>query len=774
MKQSVLLLFLGLAISGSTAAQEISEQQARQIASRFFAGKGLGSPASLTYRAKAAESSYSDYYVFNRGNGGGYVIVSGDDRAYEVLGYSDTGNFNYADAPRHIKDFLDGYAREIRYIRQQPETKRVSPMKSPHFTPAKPLLGDIAWDQTDPYNLMTPYYVGTTHSATGCVATAMAQIMYYHRWPAHGEGSKTYTPATMNQPVSVDFSQDFYDWDAMLPQYDETASEKSRNAVALLMRDCGVAVNMAYGEQSGSNIEEWPVPLTTNFSYDGNIGMFNRQYYTQEDWDQIIRDEIDQRRPVFATGFTDGNGGHAFVFDGYDADGLIHVNWGWSGMSNGYFRTSALTPATQGTGGSAGGFNYRQGIIVGIQPPTADSEPALQIVSSEKVSAVPSKAGRSDPVRLRLSGKITNYGWKDATVDFAMGVYDDAGQLVKTIESDKNVALAVNKYKIAVTVNDADLSALSNGSYKVFPIVKNSDGQRWTKVRDYKYTKPNFLKLTVVDDSLYFDQPAGYNLVANGLSATKIYANTSAQIKANVKNIGEIEYNGPVKAVLLRPADGTKAAESVEYLQDISVGDSVDVAVINEFRVEPGAYQLALADENQTLLNTPVDVEVLAAPAVGSNLTMTSQLAFTDEDVFRPDSLTITAHVRNLSGVFANDLTVYVYSADESTVCGSLNPQFVLLDADESADVAFAGHFENLRSGTTYKAVLINLTQNTYINPREQASCLFTLGAATTGIRALDADSKQDGDSPVYNLAGQRVGKDYKGIVIKNGKKYIK
>lgn len=258
----------------------------------------------------------------------------------------------------------------------------------PKYKPVSPLLCDISWDQTYPYNLMTPCYVGTTHSATGCVATAMAQIMYYHKYPAQGAGQKTYKPETLNQTITVDFSKSHYGWDVMTPKYDATSTDTARNAVALLMRDCGVAVEMAYGEQSGSMIDRWPVPLTTNFGYDKGLGYLTSTYYSQTEWDDIIRSEIDNARPVFATGFTDGNGGHAFVFDGYDADGLIHVNWGWSGMSNGYFRTSALTPPSQGTGGSSGGFNYRQGIIVGIQPPTDDSEDWLRWSAPERTEGV--------------------------------------------------------------------------------------------------------------------------------------------------------------------------------------------------------------------------------------------------------------------------------------------------------------------------------------------------------------------------------------------------
>lgn len=790
MKRSITLLTAIVATAFCAVAQNVSHDAATRIAQQFLQQKGVAiassAPTTAQAPARLSANGQAAFYVYNNGTDGGFVIVSGDERAQSVLGYATTGHFDYDHAPAQVKAWLDGYAAEIAWLRANPsaanETSpsanvRFAPAaQSEKYAPAAPLLGDIAWDQTWPYNLLTPYYIGTTHSATGCVATAMAQIMYYHRYPERGVGQKTYKPETLNQEVSVDFSQSVYDWDAMQPTYDASASEASQQAVALLMRDCGVAVNMAYGEQSGSSIDQWLDPLTTTFSYDSHVGYLNRTYYTQEDWDQIIRAEIDARRPVFSTGFTYGSGGHAYVFDGYDEDGLIHVNWGWSGMSNGYFRTSALTPPTQGTGGSTGGFNYKQGIIVGIQPPAENTEDWLQVVSAERTKATTAQGDKSQTATLRLGGKLTNCGWKDVTVDMGFAFYDVTGQCVKTVVAKEATALAVDAYVVSLRAEGIDLSQLAAGSYKVYPVVRTAGGERWFRIRDYNYAKPNALNLTVTDEGWSFANPVDFELQANGLTATKLYKGITARVTATVRNEGEVTYSGPIKAALFSTADGTKVAESDDFKYSIAGGDSTEVAITNAFSVDAGDYTLALIDENSQQLNAPVAVTVLPAPADNATLTMAAQLSFDDNQAVRQDSLALTAQLECTAGVFANDLTIYIYDEKETKVVGSFNPTFVFAEAGDKPQVNFTGTFENGKAGQTYKAVLLNLTASSYITPRDLASCLFTL-AAPSAISNAAIDSPNHGT--VYTVDGRVVNRHGSlrglapGLYILNGKKHV-
>lgn len=759
-------------------AERINEAEARLIAGQFLSPTGTHAALLRSMPKSQAQERYADYYVFNQEGGEGFVIVAGDDSAYPILGYSHKGTIDYDHAPAQLQAWLDGYAQEIRYLRRQAPAATRADEEAAGYTPVQPLLGDIAWDQLEPYNGMTPCYVGTTHSATGCVATAMAQIMYYHRWPAQGTGSHYYTPVGWNTEIGADFSQSVYDWEAMLPQYDTNSPQQAKDAVALLMRDCGYAVNMVYGEQSGSNIEEWPVPLTVNFGYDPGIGLLKRQYYTQEEWDGIIRAEIDAGRPVFSTGFTESSGGHAYVFDGYDADGLIHVNWGWSGMANGYFRTSALTPATQGTGGSAGGFNYRQGIIIGIQPPTGTSEPHLQIVSSERMKETPSTGGQVEPVTLRLTGKVTNYGWQAVTVDFGFGVFDASDSLVLVAEADKaGVELAVEDYAIGLTASDVSFASLPDGQYELWPVARNTGGKQWSRVRDYNYKKKNRLNLTVQDGELTFETPDTYRLVASSLQSTALYRNTSARIAATLANEGGTEYNGGIRAALLDPTDGRLVDESAEYIQDILPDETKPVEIIATFTTDSGAYELVLLDEDSHQLCEPVGVELQEAPESAGVLQLDEALSFPDNGAVSPDSMALTARLTCTDGVFAGDLLIYLYDATGTTVVGSFDPQFVFAEAGESMSVRFTASFENGVPGTTYRAVLTQLAYGSAIPPADFSTCTFTLAGDASGLTAVSDATPADGT--VYTLQGVPVRRDGSleglpaGIYIVNGTKQV-
>ena len=739
-------------------AERISEGEARQVAERFFNDARLGSSHPTAKAGKAEQ--FADYYVFNRGQGEGFVIVAGDDEAQAILGYSHQGTLDYDQAPAQLKAWLDGYAQEMRWLREQTGTdfsgRQAGEQET--FTPVQPLLGDIAWDQLEPYNGMTPCYVGTTHSATGCVATAMAQIMYYHRWPERGTGSHYYTPVGWNKEIGADFSQSVYDWDAMLPRYTADASQQSKDAVALLMRDCGIAVNMVYGAQSGSVIEEWPLPLTTYFSYDKGVGLLNRTYYTQNEWDAIIRAEIEAGRPVFSTGFTESSGGHAYVFDGYDADGLIHVNWGWSGMANGYFRTSALMPSIQGTGGSVGGFNYKQSILVGIQPPTESSEQYLQIVSSERMKAEPAACGQDEPVTLKLTGKVTNYGWQAVTVDFGIGVFDAAGTLLSVMETDKNaLTLAVEDYIIGLSTENVSFSSLPDGQYEVRPVARNTGGTRWTMVRNFNYKKNNRLDLKVQEGQLLFSSPEAYRLEADSLYHTELYRNTAARIMATVANRGGLEYSGGIRAALLDVNGTSVMDESVECTQSILPGASASVEVIATFTVAAGTYKLTLLDDDSQQLCTPVEVTLQEMPEEGV-LQMDEALSFPDNEKVLPDSMALTARLTCTQGVFAGELVIYLYDASGTTMVGGFEPQFVFAQSGDKLSVHFTATFENGVPGTTYRAVLTDAAYGAAIQPADLATCTFTLAGDASGLPAIQGTVPADG--VVYTLQGIPVRRD--------------
>ena len=235
-----------------------------------------------------------------------------------------------------------------------------------------PLLGNIQWNQSAPWNNQTPTDNQGEHMPVGCVATAYTQVMRYHQWPTQGEGSFSYTEeGDSGRSHTVDFASTTYDWAHMPERYNDPSSATSEETQALstLAYHAGVAVEMMYAPSgSGSYTPLVARALADHFRYDKRVSFKSRSNYTQSSWEQMLRAELIAARPVVYSGSGSG-GGHAFVCDGYDMEGLFHINWGWGGMSDGYFNLNYLVPSDLGIGGGAGGgFSLGQGAVIGIKP----------------------------------------------------------------------------------------------------------------------------------------------------------------------------------------------------------------------------------------------------------------------------------------------------------------------------------------------------------------------------------------------------------------------
>ena len=768
---SIVIAFLGVIPS---IADAIMPEQARQLALEF-----LSQRTSRIHGAPAMQSSltssiqyHAGYYIVNRGNNQGFVIVSADDRAYTILGYSEQGSINLTSAPEALTEWLQSFSLELENIpailsESQPEHK---------YQGVAPLLGETAWNQGFPYNQLTPYYVGTTNSATGCAATAMAQIMYYHHYPTQGRGQNSYRTTQYGMNLSIDFSQSTYQWDLMKPIYGEWDSKDSRDAVAQLMRDCGYAINMDYGAVSGAAPDSWPTALINYFDYDRSLCNRYRANYTHEEWNTIIRKELDAGRPVFAGGFAN-SGGHAFVFDGYDEDGLIHVNWGWGGVSNGYFRTSALTPAIQGTGGADGGFNANQSIITGIQPAYEGSELTPEFYSSETVKATPTTTQKNSPVNLKLTGKITNGSYCDATVDFGFGIYNEQGDLVLTIPAnEQEKSIEKSKFFIGINAPQADLSPLTPGHYQIRPIVVEHNGNHWTPIHHGNNARPNYLKLLVMEDGqLTFEHPRKTQLSAYDIKAdTRIYAGEKCSVSATLRNEGDMDYSSDIRVALYRLSDGVKVAEGDNYLEDVLAQAEQQTTIVSTFNVAPGTYLLNLIDEDTQPLGEAIKVEILDAPSGEGTAEAVGNLVVTPNTVLSSDNLSFTARLHATSGVFAQHVTIYIYDEYETTTSplGSLTPRFAFIEPDSTIELTFTGKMENAVAGTRYKATLINADANTYIKPRANASCIFSIEEAATGLSCPDADTKPL--SPLlFDLQGRRIAHPQRGVNVTSSRKLV-
>lgn len=374
----LMVVVLAFAV-GTIHANPITRQQAMKLAAQFMTQQNdprqLAPVAArkLAPRRAAATTMSEPYYVFNRGMNGGFVIVSGDDSTIPVLGYTDSGEFDYTQAPPNLRDLLDDYARQITQIQQGAP---VITATIPTHPKVEPLL-TCKWSQGYPYNMTCPEYFTLGRSVTGCVATAMAQIMYYHRDKSVTEvqnnipGYSTWTahPTYGNLKVEGIAKGAPIDWANMKDTYG-TASDLQRLAVADLMHYCGVSVKMDYtNSSSGAQSYEVYNALKAYFGYGSSVRYVDyTQVTTDVGWDDVVYTDIAARRPVYVSG-SNATVGHAFVADGYDGNLRYHINWGWGGQSDGYYYLTNLTPGQgQGTGGSDDGYNGYKQIIVGIEP----------------------------------------------------------------------------------------------------------------------------------------------------------------------------------------------------------------------------------------------------------------------------------------------------------------------------------------------------------------------------------------------------------------------
>ncbi len=329
-------------LSATLAAPSLRANPIDPTAALNMARKHLAAPVAATLAPQTAaplgtgaQKTQPAYFLFNDASGKGFCIVAGDDRLGTVLGYSDTGRIDPANMPPGLKHLLGAYERAALAI--QVDSVAVTPSyPTPPKAFVKPLVS-CAWSQYYPYNMYTPVSQGS-QTPTGCVATAMAQVLYSHKWPkdrpdgAPREGSGAQT-------------LDSYDWDSMVDNYDAGGySEGSASAVATLMRDIGRSVNMIYAKD-GSQANEFAAWYALENSYGYSVRELEKDRLRGGVFLEAVYNELSEGNPVLVYG-----GDHAFLYDGYDANGLVHANWGWGGESDGYFDINKA-------GTSGGGFN---------------------------------------------------------------------------------------------------------------------------------------------------------------------------------------------------------------------------------------------------------------------------------------------------------------------------------------------------------------------------------------------------------------------------------
>ena len=364
-------------------AQKVTVDAAKGRAHDFLTKQSIGpkhakgtiNSTDLSLAYTSSSEGKTCFYVFNIGDDNGFVIAGGDESARQILGYSDHGSFDYDKAPDNLRWWLSQYTEQIACAAMAGVTgARRAKASTTSKAPIAPLI-DAKWNQREPYNKKIVADDNATGFVTGCVATAMAQVMRKWECPAQGQGSNSYT--WDGHTFSADFASTTYDWNNMPNDYSDYSDEEA-NAVATLMFHAGVSVNMEYGTgESSANSYLIGYALATYFGYDKAVRNEFRQYYTDEEWEDLVYQELSAGRPVLYSGQAQ-NGGHQFICDGY-SDGYFTINWGWGGNGDGRYLltgTGALKPRAYGigSGGEGSAYTGRQMITIGVMPNQGGSE----------------------------------------------------------------------------------------------------------------------------------------------------------------------------------------------------------------------------------------------------------------------------------------------------------------------------------------------------------------------------------------------------------------
>ena len=460
MKKLTITIALTTLLSLSIFAHPVDVKTAQKVATTFLNNNGAKN-TQLTDLSKAA--GFANLYIFTTENS--FVIIPTDDCAKPVLGYSLSDRFNVDDMPENMRWWLQQYSDEIQWGIENgiqsdksnaDEWQDLKEGKCSKDTPTvvvEPLLS-TKWDQGSPYNMYCP-----SGTVTGCVATAMAQVMKYWNYPTQGQGSHT---NVNNSTQTINFEEATYDWDKMTNTYNNSSSTEAKQAVAKLMYHCGVSVDMKYGSSSDALSSKVPISLVEYFKYAPSATYKSKASYTNEQWIALLKSELDESRPVYYSG-RNQDGGHAFVCDGYNSNDYFHFNWGWSGYQDDYWPIGALNPLSGGIGSGSGSYNLSNGVALLVEPISSLEAPTILVTTSDNILSLSWNAIEGaisyDIYRdnIKIATNITDNSYLDS--DVVSGTYYEYYVRAVSGETRSNPSNLVTKLAFYRDFTPTDLTA---------------------------------------------------------------------------------------------------------------------------------------------------------------------------------------------------------------------------------------------------------------------------------------------------------------------------
>ena len=461
MKRTLLLVVTAFTNILLANADPITKAQALSIATKYINNPKLSNDTPKTRSSQANEQPA--YYIFTNPNDKKFVIISGESKLNELVGYGDKMTENPNDQPPYFKLFLKEYERVVKEVRSKAAT--TTPQR-PIKRKVEPLL-TCKWSQYDPFNKYTPLSNGQ-HTPTGCVATATAQVMFYNKWPKNRP--QDYIASTGDDAKK----SATYWWDEMKNTTNEMRTEHSRQAVGVLMSDIGKAVNMRYYYRgSDSNLQYACNALRDKFDY--TVRYLDKNFLPANDFLNEVMQEISDGYPVLVVG-----GPHAFVYDGYDEQGFIHTNWGWGGENDGYFDINIVTLNVSGFALNSGTFWDDISVVFahpndGKAKPFKDIERGLDARTTTSLTIDKTEASRSESFSAKIE-KLGSYSSVKGelgvfTGKVALALYNDKNEQVKIFNSTASDQTWASIFtSMSFDVADINFKGIADGNYRLVPV----------------------------------------------------------------------------------------------------------------------------------------------------------------------------------------------------------------------------------------------------------------------------------------------------------------
>ena len=628
---AVLSVIAGMLVAVSLTAhgKDINPQKAAQIAKRYVTLSHNNSAKAQTRGIN--RTTEAPYYIFNDARGHGFVIVSGDDEMGEVLAYSTDRTLDTLNANPCVKLLLEGYRQTFEVLKEGKVIVQGSTRAGQFSQTVSPLLKS-KWGQSHPFNAKTGY------PYSGCVATAVAQMMYYYQWPAQGRGKNEYNVTYYNTKKSADFSQSHYDWANMLPdyRYPVRATTAQEDAVALLMSDVGIASFMQYTPNaSGTQGLFAYQALQKNFDY--TAAYITRAVEGPSRFAEILRKELLNGCPVYLEGRPTGSAsGHAWVADGFDKNGLFHMNFGWEGQSDAYYSLTALNLSQTGNEFQGKPLAFNRAITAILAHPNNGKYPAIERGLLETAPQLMFNEGGSFSLK-DVTDKTFNPS-QTMTVeinsfvnrgnpfkgDIGVAVYDEGGNLKQVAYSDDHASGGLTQRIYGADhagfmgrdflINQAQpvkisLAGLGNGYYRLIPVcIARKDDGSWDEFLPMK--KAPIIEVELANGAARISETctedAHFQLMAQPRLSDKAEQGEKVQAVFTVKNLNGVPRDCYLRVQLLDASKTVVLNTRADKATEIEGFTEAEIPIVLSLPsgIAIGRYEVKLetsTDEAETL-----------------------------------------------------------------------------------------------------------------------------------------------------------------------------